>query len=105
MRPLPPRTTRSDPRCPYTSPCRSTREKSRVRDHATTTVYDFAPLGLVEMTRKRTGESLQRQLSQLCHECGCRGMLKTAETVTYEIFRETVRPERQFEAERLLVID
>src|SRR3546814_2324720 len=47
-----------------------TLEKSLVRDHAKTTVYDFSPLGLVEMTRKRTVESLQRQLSALCHECG-----------------------------------
>ena len=81
-----------------------TLEKSLARDHAKTTVYDFSPLGLVEMTRKRTVESLQRQLSEPCHECGGRGMLKTAETVTYEIFREIVRAVRQFEAERLLVI-
>ncbi|GAB3305211.1 ribonuclease G [Luteimonas notoginsengisoli] len=81
-----------------------TLEKSLARDHAKTTVYDFSPLGLVEMTRKRTVESLQRQLSEPCHECGGRGMLKTAETVTYEIFREIVRAVRQFEAARLLVI-
>ncbi len=81
-----------------------TLEKSLARDHAKTTVYDFSPLGLVEMTRKRTVDSLQRQLSEPCHECGGRGMLKTAETVTYEIFREIVRAVRQFEAARLLVI-
>ncbi|WP_226470063.1 ribonuclease G [Luteimonas panaciterrae] len=81
-----------------------TLEKSLAKDHAKTTVYDFSPLGLVEMTRKRTVESLQRQLSEPCHECGGRGMLKTAETVTYEIFREIVRAVRQFEAARLLVI-
>ena len=81
-----------------------TLEKSLVKDHAKTTVYDFSPLGLVEMTRKRTVESLQRQLSETCHECGGRGMLKTAETVTYEVFREIVRAVRQFDAERLLVI-
>ncbi len=81
-----------------------TLEKSLVKDHAKTTVYDFSPLGLVEMTRKRTVESLQRQLSEPCHECGGRGMLKTAETVTYEIFREITRAVRQFDAARLLVI-
>jgi len=81
-----------------------TLEKSLAKDHAKTTVYDFSPLGLVEMTRKRTVESLQRQLSELCHECGGRGMVKTPETVTYEIFREIVRAVRQFDAERLLVI-
>ena len=81
-----------------------TLEKSLARDHAKTTVYEFSPLGLVEMTRKRTVESLERQLCEPCHECGGRGMLKTAETVTYEIFREIVRAVRQFEAARLLVI-
>ncbi|GAB2620900.1 ribonuclease G [Novilysobacter erysipheiresistens] len=79
-------------------------EKSLARDHAKTTVYDFSPLGLVEMTRKRTTESLERQLSEPCHECAGRGMLKTPETVTYEIFREIVRQVRQFDAARLLVM-
>lgn len=79
-------------------------EKALARDHAKTTVYDFSPLGLVEMTRKRTTESLQRQLSESCHECGGRGSLKTPETVTYEIFRDVVRQVRQFDAQRLLVI-
>ena len=79
-------------------------EKALVRDRAKTTVYEFSPLGLVEMTRKRTTESLERQLSEACHECGGRGMLKTPETVTYEIFREIVRQVRQFDAARLLVI-
>ena len=81
-----------------------TLEKQLARDHAKTTVYDFSPLGLVEMTRKRTVESLQRQLSEPCHECGGRGTLKTPETVTYEIFRDIVRQVRQFDAARLLVI-
>src|SRR5690606_16020584 len=44
-----------------------TLEKSLARDHARTTVYDFSPLGLVEMTRKRTVESLERQLCEPCH--------------------------------------
>ncbi len=81
-----------------------TLEKALARDHARTTVYDFSPLGLVEMTRKRTVESLERQLCEPCHECGGRGMLKTTETTTYEIFREITRAVRQFEAARLLVI-
>ncbi|RMH91160.1 ribonuclease G [Lysobacter pythonis] len=81
-----------------------TLEKSLAKDHAKTTVYDFSPLGLVEMTRKRTVESLERQLSEPCGQCGGRGTIKTTETVTYEIFREITRAVRQFEAERLLVI-
>jgi len=79
-------------------------EKTLARDRARTTVYDFSPLGLVEMTRKRTADSLERQLSEPCHQCGGRGTLKTPETVTYEIFREIVRQVRQFDAARLLVI-
>ncbi|WP_313918113.1 ribonuclease G [Tahibacter sp.] len=81
-----------------------TLEKALLRDHAKTTVYDMSPLGLVEMTRKRTMESLERQLCEPCHECGGRGTLKTAETVTYEIFREITRAVRQFDAEKLLVL-
>ena len=81
-----------------------TLEKSLARDHAKTTVYDFSPLGLVEMTRKRTVESLERQVSEICPECGGRGTIKTAETVIYEIFREITRAVRQFDADRLLVI-
>jgi len=81
-----------------------TLEKALARDHAKTTVYDFSPLGLVEMTRKRSVDSLSRQLGEPCPVCSGRGMIKTAETVTYEILREIVRAVRQFEAARLLVI-
>ena len=81
-----------------------TLEKSLAKDHAKTTVYEFSPLGLVEMTRKRTVESLARQLSEPCPECSGRGSIKTTETLTYEIFREITRAVRQFDAARLLVI-
>jgi ribonuclease G len=81
-----------------------TLEKALSRDHAKTTVYEMSPLGLVEMTRKRTMESLERQLCEPCPECAGRGSLKTAETVTYEIFREITRAVRQFDAEKLLVL-
>ena len=79
-------------------------EKSLSRDHAKTTVYEFSPLGLVEMTRKRTTESLERQLCEPCPTCSGRGNLKTLETITYEIFREITRAVRQFEAKTLLVL-
>jgi len=78
--------------------------KSMARDHAKATVYDMSPLGLVEMTRKRTTESLARQLCEPCPTCSGRGIMKTAETVTYEIFREITRAVRQFEAKQLLVL-
>jgi ribonuclease G len=79
-------------------------EKGLLRDHAKTTVYPMSALGLVEMTRKRTTESLERQLCEPCPSCSGRGTLKTAETVTYEIFREITRAVRQFNTEKLLVM-
>jgi ribonuclease G len=81
-----------------------TLEKTLQRDHAKTTVYEMSPLGLVEMTRKRTMESLERQLCEPCPACDGRGTLKTPETVCYEIFREITRAVRQFNAAKLLVL-
>ncbi|WP_037090288.1 ribonuclease E/G, partial [Rhodanobacter sp. OR444] len=78
--------------------------KGLARDHAKTTVYPMSALGLVEMTRKRTTESLARQLCEPCPACNGRGVQKTAETVTYEIFREITRAVRQFNARKLLVM-
>lgn len=79
-------------------------EKALERDHAKTQISGVSPLGLVEMTRKRTRESLEHILCQPCPTCMGRGSLKTAETVCYEIFREIMRAARQFEAKQLLVL-
>jgi len=79
-------------------------QKSMARDHAKATVYEMSPLGLVEMTRKRTTESLERQLCEPCPACAGRGSMKTAETITYEVFREITRAVRQFDAKQLLVL-
>lgn len=81
-----------------------TLEKGLANDNVKTKVYDFSPLGLVEMTRKRTIESLQRQLCEPCPTCMGRGYLKTPETVIYEIFREVTRAVRQFEAIKVMVM-
>ena len=66
------------------------------RDRVKTSVSDFSQLGLVEMTRKRTRESLERMLCQPCLACNGRGSVKTPRTVAYEIFREVLREARQF---------
>ena len=79
-------------------------EKSLAGDHARSTVHEFSPLSLVEMTRKRTTESLERQLCEPCSTCSGRGSVRTVETMCYEIFREITRAVRQFEAEKLLVL-
>jgi ribonuclease G len=79
-------------------------EKSLERDHTKTYISEVSSLGLVQMTRKRTRESLEHLLCEPCPVCRGRGSLKTAETVCYEIFREILREARQYEAEKLLVL-
>ena len=74
------------------------------RDHARHQVTPVSPLGLVEMTRKRTRESLQHILCEDCSNCAGRGFLRTAETVCFEIFREIIRQHRQFEFDGILVL-
>ncbi len=79
-------------------------QQSLARDHARTQITPVSPLGLVEMTRKRTRESLQHILCEDCPSCAGRGFLMTAETVCFEIFRETIRQSRQFEFDEVLVL-
>lgn len=79
-------------------------EKNLERDHAKTHISEVSTLGLVEMTRKRTRESLEHILCETCPTCSGRGTLMTAETVCYEIFREILREARQFDAQQLLVL-
>ncbi len=80
-------------------------EKYLDRDHAKTQVCEVSPLGLVEMTRKRTRESLEHVLCETCSTCSGRGTQKTVETVCYEIFRELLREARVYdEAQQLLVM-
>ena len=79
-------------------------EKALSDDHVKTSISSVSPLGLVEMTRKRTRESLEHLLCQPCPTCEGRGFVKTAETVCYEVFREIVRQARQFECQELMVL-
>ena len=73
-------------------------------DLARTTTNAMSPLGLIEMTRKRTRESLGQILSNSCPVCSGRGTQKSAETVCYEIFREILRVARAYENDVLLVM-
>jgi len=79
-------------------------QKAVARDRARTGINGFTPLGLVEMTRKRTRESLAHILCEPCSTCKGRGELKTAQTVCYEILRELLREARQFSARELRVL-
>ncbi len=73
-------------------------------DHTRLTVNGFTALGLVEMTRKRTRESLAHILCEECPTCNGRGEVKTARTVCYEILRELLREARQFNAREFRIL-
>ncbi len=79
-------------------------EKCLEKDHARTHISEVSSLGLVEMTRKRTSESLEHVMCEVCPTCNGRASLKTAETTCYEIFREILRASRQFDVQQLLVL-
>ena len=79
-------------------------EKALSRDGTRAHIADMSVLGLVEITRKRTRESLERMLTQPCVACAGRGVQKTPQTVCYEIFREILREARQFDADQYMVL-
>ena len=79
-------------------------ETSLARDHERHQIMPVSPLGLVEMTRRRTRESLQRILCTDCSNCNARGFMMSAETVCFEIFREVIRQHRQFSFDELLLL-
>jgi ribonuclease G len=79
-------------------------ERALAGDRAQTHIVSLSPLGLVEMTRKRTRESLEHLLCQPCPSCEGRGFVKTPETVCHEIFRDIVRQSRQFASKELLIL-
>lgn len=79
-------------------------EKNLERDRVKTSITGVSELGLVEMTRKRTRESLTQMLCESCPVCNGRGKLKSAETVCYEIFREILRESRAYDRENFVVL-
>ncbi len=81
-----------------------TLQRALARDHARTTVSDISALGLVEMTRKRTTESLEHRLCEPCNHCEGTGRIKSVDTVCSEIFREILRAVRQFDTGELRVM-
>jgi ribonuclease G len=78
--------------------------KALSRDRTRITVNGFTQLGLIEMTRKRTRESLAHVLCEPCGTCSRRGEIKTAQTVCYEILRELLREARQFDAREFRIL-
>jgi len=78
--------------------------KALARDRTRMTINGFTQLGLVEMTRKRTRESLAHVLCEPCPVCQGRGQLKTAQTVCYKVLRELLREARQFDAREFRIL-
>ncbi|RDE19794.1 ribonuclease G [Motiliproteus coralliicola] len=81
-----------------------TLERVLEKDHVKSKLTGVSELGLVEMTRKRTRESLEQLLCEPCSQCQGRGSIKTPETVCYEIFREILREARAYDTDTYLVI-
>ncbi|KAF0811420.1 Ribonuclease G [Andreprevotia sp. IGB-42] len=79
-------------------------KKALARDRTKVTISNFTSLGLIEITRKRTRESLAHVLCETCPTCQGRGEIKTAETVCYEILREILREARQFNAKEYRIL-
>ena len=78
--------------------------KQLARDRVKTMVSGYSALGLVEMTRKRTRESLAHMLCEACPVCEGKGSVKTTRTVAYDILREILREARQFHPKEFRVI-
>jgi ribonuclease G len=78
-------------------------ELAMSKDKVKYNISGFTSLGLVEMTRKRTRESLEHILCGECPICSGRGYLKTVETVCFEILREIVRVNRAYDADKFNV--
>jgi ribonuclease G len=78
--------------------------KQLARDRVKTQVGAFSPLGLVEMTRKRTRESLAQRLCEPCGQCQGAGRVRTARTVAYDILREVLREARQFNPREFRIV-
>ncbi len=79
-------------------------ERSLSRDRTPCSITQMSLLGLVEITRKRTRESLERMMTEPCRVCDGRGIQKTPQTVCYEIFREVVRQSRAFDAKAHMIL-
>lgn len=78
-------------------------EQALSGDRVKTNINGFTQLGLVEMTRKRTRESIEHVLCGTCPTCKGRGTVKTVESVCYEILREVTRVNRAYDADRFVV--
>jgi ribonuclease G len=75
-------------------------EQEMRADRSPSKILQFNDFGLVAITRKRVRQSLERTLCEPCHYCGGSGMIKSAQTVCYEILAEAKRISADIGVER-----
>jgi len=73
-------------------------------DRIKTRLSSMSELGLVQLTRKRTHNSLEKMLCESCSVCSGTGVVKTAQTVCYQIFRDLMREARRYSGEAYTVV-
>ncbi len=78
-------------------------EEALKRDRARPTIMKISDLGLVEMTRKRTRDTIVRALCESCSECEGKGFIKSKQTVAYEIMREIERDGVDRDVSKILI--
>ncbi len=74
------------------------------KDKSKYTITPISPLGIIEMTRKRTRENLRQVMCEPCANCNGLGYVKTVETQVYELFRDLMREAREYNPKQLTVI-
>jgi ribonuclease G len=79
-------------------------QRAMEMDRTKVRALGFTQLGLVEVTRKRTRDSLAHMLCEPCPTCGGGGEIKTAQTICYEILREIRRMAQQFNPKEFRVL-
>jgi ribonuclease G len=79
-------------------------EKAMLSDPSRNKITGISELGLVEMTRKRDRESLEHMLCEECAVCSGRGVVKSAETLCFEIFRKIMRDAKAYKNGSLMVL-
>ncbi len=74
------------------------------KDKARTNILKISELGLVEMTRQRTRESLENQLLRPCPHCDGRGRIKSSVTIAYDVLRAIKKQQTHLENGKNIVV-